>query len=182
MTDKQKSKKTLEGFKVPEKKCTVVITSKCQFFATVSCHTMSDKLGGLVTDTVLKESKTHGSKTGKKLRRYAFSDWHDKTLFCFVLKVRLTLNLQGKFLACTCASYHYVYNVIFCVVLSTILSFLNYTRGKEILEQLSKPSIFTEFENRGLFSTATQQGRKGRDFQTLLKNVALRVVLISLSL
>ena len=37
-------------------------------------------------------------------------------------------------------------------------------RGEDILEQLSKPRFFTEFENRGLFSSATQQGRKGRDF------------------
>ena len=40
-------------------------------------------------------------------------------------------------------------------------------RGKEILEQLSKPRYFTEFKSRALFSAATQQGRKGRDFQTL---------------
>ena len=40
------------------------------------------------------------------------------------------------------------------------------TIGKKILEQISKPRFFTEFENRGLFSAATQQGRKGRDFQT----------------
>ena len=45
--------------------------------------------------------------------------------------------------------------------------FFALTRGKEILEQLSKPRFFTEFENRGLFYAATQQERKGRDFQTL---------------
>ena len=44
-------------------------------------------------------------------------------------------------------------------------SFLS-PRGKEIIEQLSKPRFLTDFENRGLFSAATQQGRKGGDFQT----------------
>ena len=39
-------------------------------------------------------------------------------------------------------------------------------RGKKILEQLSRPRFFTEFEIRGPFSAATQQGRKGRRFQT----------------
>ena len=58
----------------------------------------------------------------------------------------------------------------------------NLPRGKNILEQLSKPRIFTEFENRRLFSAATQQGRKGRDFKLRKKSVAFRVVLISLSL
>ena len=40
------------------------------------------------------------------------------------------------------------------------------TREKKIIEQFSQPRFFTEFENRGLFFAATQQGRKGRDFQT----------------
>ena len=44
-------------------------------------------------------------------------------------------------------------------------------RRKEILEQISKPRFYSEFENRGFFSTATQQGRKGRDFQTPNKNL-----------
>ena len=57
-----------------------------------------------------------------------------------------------------------------------------YFRGRGILERFSKPCFFTEFENRRLFSTATQQGRKGRDFKLRKKSVAFRVVLISLSL
>ena len=45
------------------------------------------------------------------------------------------------------------------------------TRGKEILEQLSKPRFFTEFENRGLFYTAAcaccvAAEKKARDFRT----------------
>ena len=35
------------------------------------------------------------------------------------------------------------------------MEFLAQTRGKKILEKLSKPRIFTEFENRALFSPAT---------------------------
>ena len=35
------------------------------------------------------------------------------------------------------------------------------SREKDILVQVSKPRFFTEFENRGLFPTATQQGKKG---------------------
>ena len=50
-------------------------------------------------------------------------------------------------------------------------------------EQLSKPRFFTEVENRGLFSAATQKGIKGRDFKlSTVKKVVLKVVLISLSL
>ena len=43
------------------------------------------------------------------------------------------------------------------------------TRAKKILEQISKPCFFTEFKNRGLFSTATQQRRnsvKKRDIES----------------
>ena len=52
-----------------------------------------------------------------------------------------------------------------------ILAFRSYapTRGKNILEQLSKPRYFTEFENHGLFSTATQQGKRA-EFKNSVKN------------
>ena len=33
---------------------------------------------------------------------------------------------------------------------------------RKIIEQFSKPRFFTEFDNWGFFSAATQQGRKGR--------------------
>ena len=39
------------------------------------------------------------------------------------------------------------------------------SRGKEILEQISKPRFFTELENRGLFSTATQRRKKGGTYE-----------------
>ena len=41
-----------------------------------------------------------------------------------------------------------------------------HTRGKDILEKLSKARFFTEFENRGLFLRCYAAGKKGHDFQT----------------
>ena len=67
--------------------------------------------------------------------------------------------------------------------LSTQSCFIVYLLERKIWKNNSQSQRFlAEFKNRGLFSAATQQGRKGRDFQIPLKNMALRVVLISLSL
>ena len=47
-----------------------------------------------------------------------------------------------------------------------VLKHIFATKGKEILEQLTKPQFFCGVQSLALFFAATQQGRKGRDFQT----------------
>ena len=44
-------------------------------------------------------------------------------------------------------------------------------RGKNILEHILKPRFFMEFENHGLFSAPTQQGRKGEIFKLRKKTL-----------
>ena len=55
-------------------------------------------------------------------------------------------------------------------------------RGKKILEQFSKPQFFTELKIPPFSSLLRSSGEKGALFEPRKKNVAMRVVLISLSL
>ena len=56
------------------------------------------------------------------------------------------------------------------------------TRGKTILEQLSRPHFFPGFEISCSFLCAEQVGKKGGKFQNPEKIVVLKVVLISFCL
>ena len=75
-------------------------------------------------------------------------------------------------------------NILHTFIIKKSLVWEAVPRGKDILEQLSKPRFFTEFENHGLFVTATQLAirKKGGIYELCKKNMVLKFVLISFSL